>query len=59
MLLKALLYRICSVSITMLVAWIVTGSARVGLAIALINAVIKTLFYMGYEKLWDSRVKHE
>lgn len=52
-LVKTLLYRALMVVITVVVAFAFTGSTGEALSIGIASNAIKTVTYLGYERLWD------
>ncbi|AHG02456.1 hypothetical protein HALDL1_01525 [Halobacterium sp. DL1] len=50
---KTLCYRALMVAITIVVAWVVTGSTTDAINIGLVTNLIKTGTYYGYERLWN------
>jgi len=51
--LKTLTYSIMHFIVAVSVAFALSGSWRVALAIGLIEPLVQTLAYAGHEKLWD------
>jgi len=50
--LKTITWRVIGTLDTMLLGWIVTGSALIGLKISAIELVTKMLLYYFHERLW-------
>ncbi|MBO9454534.1 DUF2061 domain-containing protein [Paracoccus sp. R12_1] len=51
--LKAVLWQILGLVVMTLVGFALTGSVRVGGGMALINAALGLVLYLGYERLWQ------
>lgn len=49
---KAIMYRLYSTCITILIAMIVTGDLNIGLIIGPIELVVKSVSYYLYERWW-------
>ncbi|PJE33422.1 hypothetical protein PSM7751_00036 [Pseudooceanicola marinus] len=52
-LVKALLWTLLGLLMMSLVGLLFTGSVQLGGAMALVNAALGLLCYMGYERIWD------
>ena len=52
-LLKTMMYRTLMIVITIVVAFVFTGSTGDALSIGIVSNAIKTGTYYGYERLWD------
>lgn len=50
--LKAISYRIMSVTITFLISFLVTGNARMAFTIGGFDVIAKIAFYYFHERLW-------
>ena len=51
--LKAVLWQILGLVVMTLVGFVLTGSVRVGGGMALINAALGLVLYLGDERLWQ------
>ena len=50
---KTLCYRLFMIMITVVVAWVVTGSSTDAVSIGIVTNATKTATYYGYERVWD------
>ena len=50
---KTLCYRLVMISITIAVAWLITGNVTDALNIGLVTNFVKTGTYYFYERMWD------
>lgn len=50
---KTLCYRLLMISITISVAWLITGNVADALNIGLVTNFVKTGTYYFYERIWD------
>ncbi|MGI9622987.1 MAG: DUF2061 domain-containing protein [Acidimicrobiales bacterium] len=50
---KTLSWRFVATTTTFLIAWIVTGNFRAGLAIGGVEAIAKMFLYYGHERVWS------
>ena len=55
-LLKAITWRVLGSIDTFLIAWLLTGSAKISAGISAIEVVTKIILYYGHERVW-SKVK--
>ena len=53
-LVKTLIWRVITTSITFIVGWIVSGDIKFGLLIGGIDTLIKTIGYFSYERVWNN-----
>lgn len=49
---KAITWRICATTITILITIIVTGNVKIGLIVGPIDVVIKLVLYYIHERCW-------
>ncbi len=56
---KTVTWALISVTITSLVAWLITGDWRIGAAIGILDRVIKMGVYYGHERWWHKKYKHD
>jgi uncharacterized membrane protein len=54
---KTLSWRIISILTATLSAWVITGSAVVGLTIGGVDMIVKSLLYYFHEKKWERIIK--
>ena len=54
---KTLSWRIISILTATLSAWVITGSATVGLTIGGVDMIIKSFLYYFHEKKWERFIK--
>lgn len=54
---KALIYRVFSVSVTFLISFMVTGRMDLSLSISALDFVGKTLLYYVYDVSWNNFIK--
>jgi uncharacterized membrane protein len=50
---KAIIYRIFRISIILVIALLATGSIRESLTISILDAIIATIYYYYFDKLWN------
>ena len=50
---KTAFYRVFMILVSVVVAYVVTGSVEHALSIGLVTNAVKTCTYYGYERLWD------
>jgi uncharacterized membrane protein len=50
---KAIIYRIFRISIILVIALLATGSIRESLTISILDAIIATIYYYYFDKLWS------
>jgi uncharacterized membrane protein len=53
LILKAIVYRIIRILLLLLVSYFVLGNITAALSISLIDAVIATVYYYYFDKIWD------
>ena len=49
---KTLIWRVIATSITIFSGWLVSGSWKFGLAVGVIDTILKSLGYFGFERFW-------
>jgi uncharacterized membrane protein len=54
---KTATYRVVSMSVTILLAFSMTGSFKAASALGLMNLTVNSAVYFGFEKIWASVVK--
>lgn len=54
---KTLSWRIISILTATISAWVITGSAIVGLTIGGVDMIVKSFLYYFHEKKWESIIK--
>ena len=52
---KTLTFAATHMTIAFLVGWLLTGSAMLGGALALVEPLVNTVAYFFHEKLWEKR----
>ena len=53
LLIKAIIYRIFRISIILIISLLATGSIRESITISLLDAIIATIYYYYFDKLWN------
>lgn len=51
-LIKVFLWRLISIPVSILVAWLYTGNANVSISLTIILTIVLTILQFFYEKLW-------
>ena len=54
-LIKTLTWRIIATTLSITIAFLITGSIEVGFTIGVAETIIKTFFYFLHEKYWEKR----
>ena len=49
---KALTWRLVGTLDTMIISWIITGNALIGISIGIVEVISKTVLYYFHERLW-------
>ena len=57
LLLKTIIWRIVATLVTTFVAYFIFSSPKLDISIGIIDTVIKTVLYFGYELLWRPKKK--
>jgi len=61
LIIKAIIYRIIRILILLIISYIVLGNIGTALSISLIDAIIATIYYYYFDKLWtkfETKVDH-
>ena len=61
LILKSIVYRVLRIIISFIVSYLVVGDLSTAAAISAVDAVVATVYYYYFDKLWDKflpRTKH-